>query len=299
MEDSEYVKAKIEAIKHFTTRGYNKEMVIKSFEKAEKNDRKTLIYKSKHDTKQNQKICYPLICDYNPALPNTNKVINNHKYLLDLDPQLQKIILKENVFVSFRAAPTLRDMLIHSKLPSLNQDTTSPTTGCFPCKKGCHLCKNYLKAGSIVKSHHNNRTFFIKQYIDCFTPNVVYLVNDDTCKLSNVGCTTDGMNTRWSNHKSHIKNGIRTCELVNHIIDNPQNHVLDKTTSKMYDTSLSNGITIFLLESVKVDPNDDKIERLKKCKVREGWWQKQLCTMEISGGLNKRDSQKESTDQSR
>ena len=163
----------------------------------------------------------------------------------------------------------------------------------------CHLCKHYLVTGNVVKSHHNNRTFTIKQYVDCSTPNIVYLVNDNICKLSNVGCTTDGMNCRWSNHKSHIKKGIRTCELVNHVIDNTQHHVLDKTTAKTYDTTLSKGISIHLLESVKVDPNDDKITRLKKCKVREGWWQKQLCTMEISGGLNRRDSQKETTDKSK
>ena len=226
--------------------------------------------------------------------------MNKYKYLLDLDQELQSIIPKESIFVSFRAAPRLKDLLIHSKLPPLgfNNNLVSKT-GCFPCTKGCHLCKHYLVPGNTVKSHHNNRIFYIKQYIDCSTQNVVYLVNDNICKLSNVGCTTSGMNPRWSNHKSHIKKGERTCELANHVINNPHKHILDKVTPKKYDISLSKGMTVQILECVKVDPSDNLITRLKKCKQREGWWQKQLCTMEVSGGLNKRDSQKESSDQSK
>ena len=114
-EESEYFKAKKEAMEHFQKRGYNKKLIIKSFEKAEQKERKSLIFKSKDDTKRNR-VCYPLVCDYNPALPNTSQVINKHKYLLDLDIELHKNITKESVFVSFRAAPTLKDILIHSNV---------------------------------------------------------------------------------------------------------------------------------------------------------------------------------------
>ena len=98
--------------------------------------------------------------------------------------------------------------------------------------------------------------------------------------------------------KSYEK-GIRSCELTSHIIDNPLKHLLDKTSCIKYDKSLSKGVSVQILESVRVEPNDDTDTRLKKCKIREGWWQKQLCTMEVTGGLNRRDSQKESTDQSK
>ena len=297
-EKSEFLKAKEVAINYFTKRGYNKQMVIKNFEKVEEKDRLSLI---NNRSKDNKKTCYPLVCDYNPALPNCNKILNKYKYLLDLDSALQKIIPKESVFLSYRAAPTLKDMLIHSKLPSLNPGSGNldNVTGCFPCKNKCHLCKHYLVPGNKVKSHQSNRVFTIRQYINCQTPNVIYLVNDDICKLSNVGCTTNAMNTRWSIHKSHVKKQERTCELANHFIDNPDKHVLDRSTPNKYDLSLSTGISIYLLEHVKVSPSDDTDIRLKKCKEREEWWQKQLCTMEVSGGLNRRDSQKESTDQSK
>ena len=186
----------------------------------------------------------------------------------------------------------------HSRLPPLHTSPNS-NSGCYPCANKCHLCKHYLVPGNTAKSHHNNRSFTIRQYVDCSVLNVIYLVNDNLCKLSNVGCTTNSMKDRWSTHKSHIKKGIRSCELASHVIDHPQQHVLDKASCVKYDKSLAKGLSVQILEWVKVEPEDDLTTRLKKCKVREGWWQKQMCTMEATGGLNKRDSQKESTDRSK
>ena len=293
-EESEYLKAKEESIMHFTRRGYNKQMVANSFEKVEQKNRLDLIYNRKE---RDKKICHPMVCDYNPALPNTNKVIGKFKYLLDLDAELCKIVPKESVFVSYRAAPTLKDMLIHSKLPSLNPPLRNQenNAGCHPCKDKCHLCKYYLVPRETVSSYHNSRVFNIKQYIDCTTPDVIYLVNDDICKQSYVGCTTGGMNPRWSNHKCHIKKGIHTCEFVSHLLNNPEKHILDKTSTKNYDISLSTGLSIYLLEHVKVELDDNVITRLEKCEKREDWWQKQMCTMAINGGLNKRDGQRKLT----
>ena len=47
--------------------------------------------------------------------------------------------------------------------------------------------------------------FKIKSVIDCLTRNVIYLINDNICKISSVGYTADNMKTRFANHKSHIK----------------------------------------------------------------------------------------------
>ena len=44
-----------------------------------------------------------------------------------------------------------------------------------------------------------------------------------------------------------------------------------------------------VIEQVEVDDGDDNEEKLRKCKVREKYWQKQLKCMEITGGLNRRE----------
>ena len=171
---------------------------------------------------------FPLVCDFNPGLPNIGRIINKYKHILDLDEDLQKIIPRGSIFTSFRRAPTIRDKLIHSKLrslpASLNTSASNLIGGCYPCPNKCHLCKNHLTTGDTFQSYHCNRTFKIKDNINCTTQCVIYLINCKICQKSNVGCTTNSMNTRWANHRSHMKYNRRTCELVNHVIDNSDKH---------------------------------------------------------------------------
>ena len=71
------------------------------------------------------------------------------------------------------------------------------------------------------------------------TRNVIYLINDNICKISSVGYTADNMKTRFANHKSHIKFNKRLCEVSKHIADNLILHELDQSSQMKYDTSLS------------------------------------------------------------
>ena len=74
------------------------------------------------------------------------------------------------------------------------------------------------------------------KFIDCLTRNVIYLINDNICKISSVGYTADNMKTRFANHKSHIKFNKRLCEVSKHIADNLILHELDKSSYMKYDT---------------------------------------------------------------
>ena len=77
------------------------------------------------------------------------------------------------------------------------------------------------------------------------------------------------------------------------------NHVLDKSSRKNVDASLSDQLSVHIIEKVRTKTGDDPDTKLKKCKEREGFWQNQLRTLEAYGGLNKRDSKKETSDQSK
>ena len=102
----------------------------------------------------------------------------------------------------YRRAKTLRDLLIHSKLPVLGEEITKETRiiGDYqPCKKKCVLCKNYLIKTDYAYSHQTETRFKIKSVIDCLTRNVIYLINDNICKISSVGYTADNMKTRFAN----------------------------------------------------------------------------------------------------
>ena len=84
------------------------------------------------------------MADFNPGLPNIGGILNEHRHILFLDKELYKVInLNKNV------AKKLKDNLIHSKLPSFNDNlnknlsTSNQSVGCQPCEKRCALCKNY------------------------------------------------------------------------------------------------------------------------------------------------------------
>ena len=92
--------------------------------------------------------------------------------------------------------------------------------GCHACGK-CYVCKqSFLSPCSKFSSrHHSKQVFPINKYITCQSNNLIYLMECRTCKQSYVGYTTSNLLKRFSNPKSHIKKGIRSCKLVNHFLD--------------------------------------------------------------------------------
>ena len=98
-----------------------------------------------------------------------------------------------------------------------------------------------------------------------------------------VGYTTDCMAVRWrNNHKSHIKNSIKSCELASHFIFlSSTTHKLDRTSQATFTSELSEHIAIILIESVKPSPSLDVESFLKEL---ENFWQGAL------KGINKRSN---------
>ena len=295
-EPHEYVKSKQEYTTYLTARGYNHEIILKDFEKLETKDR--LSYLEPKDKHKPEERIFPLVTEFNPGLPNIGSILNKHKHILHLDSELTKIINPDNIFASYRGTKTIKDLLIHSKLPSLRSHSQiNPTgsdtqsEGCHPCKKLCNLCKNYLIKTVYSYSHQTNSRFKIKNYIDCDTKYVIYVFNDNICKISSVGYTADCMKVRFPNHKSHIKHNRRTCEISKHFADNLMIHELDKSTNLNYDNSLKSQIEVIIIEKVDmtgIDLADTDLVR-RRLKEREWFWQNNLKTLRQYGGLNVRE----------
>ena len=125
----------------------------------------------------------------------------------------------------------------------------NPSQGsCRPCSRGCYLCRNYLISTETFTSYHTSQQFSVNKNIDCYSKDVIYLIYNKVCKLSNVGCTTDSLKTRFSNHKSHIKFKKRTCEVSKHFSGCETLHDLDKSSNKAYDLSLETQIEIIAMK---------------------------------------------------
>ena len=79
---------------YLLARGYNDNLIKEAFGDVENKDRLQLIGYKPIEHKKSRGKCYPLVVDFNPALPNMTSIINKYKYLLQLDPELTKIIPK-------------------------------------------------------------------------------------------------------------------------------------------------------------------------------------------------------------
>ena len=299
-EPEEFEKSKIEYTDHLLKRGYNHKSIAEQFSKVEKLNRDELIYPTNSKNKTEREQNFPLVCDFNPALPPIGKIFNQHKHILELDPILKKAIPTNNVFVSYRGNKTIKDLLIPSKLRNAPSNTINPIPtpnpnpinnleiGCYPCAKRCKLCKYYLVTTQVAKSHHSDNVVNITQTLNCNANNIIYLVKDKICGKSYIGCTSTSMSIRWNNHKSQIKKEVTNCNLAIHFSQNKDVHPLDKSTYNKYDECLSQQLDVTIIEQVESCNNWENGEtRLAKCKVRENYWQNQLKTMTIWGGLNK------------
>ena len=255
-----------------TVRGYSSEVIHESFNKLETNDRMSYL-EPKVKPSTNERV-FPLVADFNPGLTNIGGILNEHRHILFLDKELCKVINFSKNLASYRRAKTLKDSLIHSKLPSLNdnfnknQSTLNQYGGCQPCEKSCVLCMNYLLKTDKAYSHQTNTKYKIKNIIDCNSRNVIYIINDNVCKISSVGYTADNMKTRFTNHKSHIKYNKLLCEVSKHFSDNLILHTLDKSSHLRYDNGLKEQIEEIIIEKVDVSEVGTDIESLRK-KLKE------------------------------
>ena len=300
-EPAEYDKSKLEYTDFLTARGYSIGIIMEAFRKVESKPRREYYQKQPgKKLRQESDRVIPLVTEFNPGLPNIGKILNSHKHVLKLDPELCKVVNPDGIFASFRGTKTLYDKLVHSRLPDevapANEvepegEADEPLGGCNYCvSKRCDLCKNFMKQTKTAYSFHTNSVFNIKQNVNCESLNVVYIINDLVCKVSSVGCTSDSIKVRFRNHKSHIKHERRTCEVSSHFTDNRTIHILDRSSTKTYTDSLSKQLEVIIVEQVDVSKvAGDPKSRLDECKRREWYWQNQLKTLKQYGGMNVRE----------
>ena len=301
-ETESYELAKAEFSDYLMNRGYSKDVVSESFVKVEQLNRHDLIYKSNKGEVNNSTRNFPLVCDFNPSLPPVASYIHKYKYLLELDDNLKKVINPRKIFVSYRGNKTIKDILVPSKLRScvIDHDIIDDTTekGCFKCEANCKLCRDFIDCPDKIKSFHTNQEFSFKYNLNCKSKNIIYKLDDLICKKTSVGSSITGMSTRWTNHKSHIRKSVKSCEIANHF-SSTINHVLDKKSKiSIFDDQLKTQIRVTIIDQIYFKDSDNDDFKLRKLKEKEAFWQNQLKTLSCYGGFNKRDARKETSSRS-
>ena len=303
--DNDYFQARKEYSNHLQKRGYSAKAVEESFTKFDNVKPKSLYNKNTNNNKDTGRN-FPLITEYNPHLPQVNPIINKYKHILEMDPELCKVIPPTSIFTSFRQPKNIKDTLIHSRFISSPDNTENPTLGCVKCGGKCDLCNNFLIQTKTVKSYHCNETYQIKHKLGCKNKGVIYLLNDNICKRSYVGSTTNSMSERLSTYKNHIKTRYKGCEIALHFKDEPSLHSsptettgpnlrnsLDKRVAQQnYTEFLKSQLSIVIIDSVELSDCTTRAEKRDKIARVEGYGRTQLRTMQRYGGLNKKDERK-------
>ncbi len=309
-EDSNFLEQREVSTQHLLERGYHPDLINSAFDKYSDIAGREELYSLK-EKNEKANSCIPMVMDHNPALPNMGSIIHRHKHLLSLDPDLSSLVRPDGVFVSYRKNKTIGDMLVHNRYrASDNQrkeietivhhepdaDLSVPreaallagVIGCHACGK-CYVCKQkFLSPCAQFTSYHSEQIFTISKKLNCQSTNLIYLIECNTCKQSYIGYTTTNLPKRFSNHKSHIKKGIKSCKLVNHFIE--VDHSLDFSTNETFNSTLSAHVSIIIVDSVDLSSCTSNEERERVMEAREGFYQTQLKTLERYGGMNTLDS---------
>ena len=162
-----------------------------------------------------EKKVFPLVMDYNPILPDIQKIIQKHAHLLSSLPELLEIFPSKLMFPAYRRTKNLKDILAPSKFCGDRgvDQAESETRGCFKCSFRCDLCKNFLIQDSKFKSFSTGRTYRINQSLSCSSKNVVYLASCNKCNLQYVGSTSTEFKVRFpiTSRHAHKQKNVLAC----------------------------------------------------------------------------------------
>ena len=268
-------------------RDYSDDSISNALEQVSSKSREELVSKSSDKTHVRS---YPLVVKYNPRLPNMNSIVKKNLHILDIHPHTRDLF-KDRIFVSFKMEPNIKSLLTSSRFKDKpNEEEAEQLVedgGSISCGK-CSLCKNFVLNTKIATSYNTNTTYQIKGDVTCETQYIIYQIKDMVCGIDYVGYSC-GIKQRWANHKSHIKKGIKSCEISTHInYSAPEKHLLDKSSCNGYDDDLKAQVNVVFLENVKIESEWDNEKITSVLENREYFWQCRLKATSKLGGINKR-----------
>ena len=195
----------------FTAKGYSAKVLEEALQRARQLDRADLLTpKSSMSKKSNRIVC---ATTFSPLSRDIRHSIEKHWHILSSDPTIGHAFRDLPVFAHKRAR-NLRDTLVRADLynPPKHFLSTLPS-GNFPCHNCIH-CNAMIKSESFLHPH-SGKKYAVKGRITCKTKYVVYLLKCP-CGLCYVGKTIREIKTRFSEHKSSIRNNDEKSSVARH-----------------------------------------------------------------------------------
>lgn len=256
-----YVKTTADMKSWFLNRGYNEKLLNRQVDRARsKTRRETLQPKP---ISRSEEGYVPLVLDFHPALSKVSSILSELQPILS-NCSATSVIFPDNPFLSYRRTRNLKNSLVRTKLPSVNN---LELTGMCPCgKTRCQICK-FIMGGRTFSDSFSKQEFYINYRFDCDSVGVVYLLSCKKCNKQYVGNTTTSFRKRFNNHKSSLQRygrgqrGIPGEYLYAHFFSNGHGGLSDLSATIIDKTNVNN-------------PTE-----------REGFWTYKLNTL-IPMGLN-------------
>ena len=146
--------------------------------------------------------------DYHPALPDITGILRKYQHLLHCSETMRNVVTELPV-VTFRRPPYLGNFLVRAKLHVKHK----PVPDIGPCNKSrCQICP-LVDPSPTVRSCVSNKLFRSKcQSANCDSKNIVYVLTCKQCNRQYVGSTVTKFRIRFNNHKSRIRNFVKTAD---------------------------------------------------------------------------------------
>lgn len=203
-------------------RGYQKNTLQKAQDIARGRKRRDLLYGKKRcmDTPISKQVVFSTA--YSLQFQKIRSIVTRNLNILKADPKLTSVVATGCKVVSKRA-PTVGQKLSPS-LFSSNSDTKRTwltLSGFFGCNTPKCITCGVAQHGAGFKSETTGKEYKIKQYINCDTKSVVYLVTCQMCKVQYVGCTMRKLRNRIAEHVLGIKNptSSKISNVAKHFIE--------------------------------------------------------------------------------
>ncbi|XP_041420379.1 uncharacterized protein LOC121394196 [Xenopus laevis] len=198
----------------FLDRGYGRKIVDRAYQRARQTERRSLLSvnpmgEKKKKVKQGLLKKVPFVTRYSKQFYMVLDIVKKYIPILYADDDFHKI-LKGGVNSIPRRSHTLRDHLSPSMYRETNRGDQRnkgflKVEGSHKCgSRRCITCQ-HMKISKEFKSTVTNTSFKIRDYINCNTSTVVYLITCLKCQKQYVGCTSRTLK-RIREHLSQIKN---------------------------------------------------------------------------------------------
>ena len=254
--------------------GYHKPTILKHFTDILEFTNRDLVFREKV-VDNSFKIA--LVTDMHPALPNVQKLFDRYYPVIKSCPVSAKVLPRNALISTCRKIANLSAILASNPF---NSPEPSNVLKGFQRKENCrcYICREGFFTAMVYPQISKERGFSLPAPINCGSTNVIYLIVC-SCGKYYVG-RTEHPRPRWSNHKSHIRKGVNSCNLATHCGKCHKHLVGDNKLMDLKEIKSSFKLT--LLEALG---DNSTLEELKE---REEIWRNRLESW-APVGLNTRE----------